>query len=130
MYVVRQLKWNEVHDKWDTFKLGALYQQYLQETYGITVTNGRAIWNHVIEVTLVPQPTGGTGDIWGGAPSKKEKACREIKLIFIMDDLRKDQTKLKCKDKISAKLVSDIQNHIEQQFETKIVLSDVQIIEG
>ena len=130
MYNVRELKWNEVHNKWNDIKFPDPYQQYLQETFGLTITNGRVLWGHVVEVTLIPEPTGGPGGVWGGAPGKKKIACREIKLIFIMDDLRKDQMKLKCKDKISVKLVSDIQNHIEQQFETKIVLSDVQIIEG
>ena len=129
MYSIKQLKWNEVHEKWNDIKFPEPYQQYLQETFGLTVTNGRVLWGHVVEVTLIP--TGGPGGVWGGAPKGKKKiACKEIKLIFIMDDLREDQTKLKCKDKVSVKLVSDIQNHIEQQFETKIVLSDVQIIEG
>tara|TARA_R110000868_G_scaffold163126_2_gene395262 strand:+ start:377 stop:766 length:390 start_codon:yes stop_codon:yes gene_type:complete len=129
MYFARQLKWNEVHNKWNDIKFPEPYQQYLQQTYNITVTNGRVIWGHVIEVILVPESVGGPSD-FGGAPGKKKKPCKEIKLIFIMDDLRKDQKKLKCKDKVSVKLVSDIQNHLEQQFETKIILSDVQIIKG
>jgi hypothetical protein len=128
MYSVRQLKWNEVHSKWNDIKFPEPYQQYLQEAFGLTVTNGRVLWGHVVEVTLVP-----TGQVGGKAPDekkpKKKDQCKEIKLIFIMDDIHKEQTKY-VQDNVSAKLVSDIQNNIEEQLQTKISLSDVQIIEG
>ena len=132
MYNVRELKWNEVHNKWNDIKFPEPYQQYLQDTFGLTVTNGRVLWGHVIEVTLVPAE-----GVVGGAPypeqptaKKKKKDCKEIKLIFIMDDTEQKQTKLKCKNKVSVKLVSSIQNNIEEQLKTKITLSDVQIIKG
>ena len=131
MYNVRELKWNEVHNKWNDIKFPDPYQQYLQDTFGLTVTNGRVLWGHVVEVTLVPTPTQG---VVGGAPypeaKKKKKACKEIKLIFIMDDTKHEQVRLKCKDKVSIKAVKDVQNHIEEQLKTKITLSDVQIIKG
>ena len=131
MYSVRELKWNEVHSKWNDIKFPAPYQQYLQDTFGLTVTNGRVLWGHVVEVTLVPVPTEG---VIGGAPlpeqpKKKKKACKEIKLIFIMGDTKREQTKLKCKD-VSIKTIKDIQNNIEEQLKTKITLSDVQVIKG
>ena len=47
-----------------------------------------------------------------------------------MDDTKLKQTKLKCKDKVSIKIVKDVQNHIEEQLKTKITLSDVQVIKG
>lgn len=129
MYSVRPLKWSETHNKWNDIKFPEPYQQYLLDTFGLTVTEGRVLWNHVVEVTLVSQ--GGAVDestIPGG--TKKKEACKKIKLIFIMGDLNKNQTKLKCKDKVSLKLVSSIQNNIEEQLKTKISLSDVQIIKG
>ena len=132
MYSVRQLKWNEVHSKWDDIKFAQPYQQYLQDTFGLTVTDGRVLWGHVVEVTLVPEPT--TTQVGGKAPDEKPKKkkdqCKEIKLIFIMDDTKQEQTRLKCKDKVSIKAVKDVQNHIEEQLKTKITLSDVQVIKG
>ena len=129
MYSVRELKWNEVHSKWNDIKFPAHYQHYLQDTFGLTVTDGRVLWSHVVEVTLVP-----TGQVGGKAPDekkpKKKEACKEIKLIFIMDDTEREQTKLKCKNKVSIKLVGSVQNNIEEQLGTKISLSDVQIIKG
>ena len=129
MYSVRKLKWSETHNKWNDIKFPVPYQQYLLDTFGLTVTEGRVLWNHVVEITLISQ--GGAVDestIPGG--TKKKEACKEIKLIFIMGDLNKKQTKLKCKDKVSLKVVSSIQNNIEEQLKTKISLSDVQIIKG
>jgi hypothetical protein len=128
MYSVRELKWNEVHNKWNDIKFPAPYQQYLQDTFGLTVTEGRVLWGHVVEVILIPTE----GVVGGKAPEekpKKKKTCKEIKLIFIMDDTKREQTKLKCKD-ISIKTIKDIQNHIEEQLKTKITLSDVQVIKG
>jgi hypothetical protein len=134
MYSVQQKKWNDTHYKWNDIKFGADYQQYLLDTFGITVTDGRVLWGHVVEVTVIPTPTP-TPSQGGGAPQQgviggKPKISRKkIKLIFIMDDIHKEQTKY-VQDDVSAKLVSDIQNNIEEQLQTKISLSDVQIIEG
>jgi len=129
MYLVRKLKWGEVHNKWDDIKFPEPYQQYLLDTFGLTITEGRVLWGHVVEVTL-SQQKGAVDDSTLPSGTKKKEACKEIKLIFIMDDLRKTQTKLKCKDKKSVKLINDIQNNIEEQLQTKITLSDVQIIKG
>ena len=130
MYSTRQLKWGEVHNKWNDIKFPEPYQQYLLDTFGLTVVDGRVLWGHVLEVTLVP--SGGAVDETGGVfgDKKKKEQCKKIKLIFIMDDTKRDQTKLKCKDKVSIKAVKDVQNHIEEQLKTKITLSDVQIIKG
>jgi hypothetical protein len=131
MLQATQIRWNEAHNLWNDFKLGDLYTQYLLETYGITVeSGGRAIWNHVlnvIEVTVViPGGAGPDTGIFGG---KKKKRKRTIKLIFIMEDLRKDEIK-EVNELVSVKAVSDIQNKLEEKLGTKISLSDVQIIKG
>lgn len=129
MYSVRKLKWGEVHNKWNDIKFPEPYQQYLLDTFGLTVTEGRVLWGHVVEITLIQQ--GGAVDestIPGGV--KKKEADKKIKLIFIMGDLHETQTKLKYKDKKSVKLINNIQNNIEEQLQTKITLSDVQIIKG
>ena len=132
MYSAKKLKWNEVHNQWNDIKFSEPYQQYLQDIFGLTVTNGRVLWGHVVEVTLIPEPTQGV--VGGKAPDEKPKnkkdQCEEIKLIFIMDGTEHKQTKLKCKDKVSIKAVKDVQNHIEEQLKTKITLSDVQVIKG
>jgi hypothetical protein len=130
MYSVRQLKWSEVHNKWNDIKFPEPYQQYLQDTFGITITEGRVIWNHVVEVTLVPVQDGVFGGPTDTGREKKKKKCKEIKLIFIMEDLTNTQIKTVCKDKISVKLASSVQNKIEEQLGTKITLKDVQIING
>ena len=130
MYSVRQLKWNEVHNKWNDIKFPEPYQQYLQDTFGLTVVDGRVLWGHVVEVTLVPVQEGAFGGPTDIAREKKKKKCKEIKLIFIMGDIENTQVKQKCKDKVSVKLVSSLQNKIEEQLETKITLKDVQIIKG
>ena len=116
MYSVRPLKWSEVHNKWNDIKFPDLYQQYLQDTFGLTVINGRVLWGHVVEVTLVPvgPPPGAIDESTLGGV-KKKKACKKIKLIFIIGDLRETQTKLKCKDTKSVKLINNIQNNIENQ---------------
>jgi hypothetical protein len=132
MLQATQIKWNEAHNKWSDFKLGDLYTQYLFDTYGITVeAGGRVIWNHVLSVIEVEViiPIGGAGDDFGYQGGKKKKAKKKIKLIFIMGDVRIEQVKEKT-ELISPKIVSDIQNKIEEQLQTKISLSDVQIIKG
>lgn len=129
MYSVRPLKWSEVHNKWNDIKFPEPYQQYLLDTFGLTVTEGRVLWGHVVEVTLAQQ-AGAVDDSTIPGGIKKKEACKEIKLIFIMGNIHKTQTKLKCKDKKSVKLINDIQNNIEEQLQTKITLSDVQIIKG
>lgn len=131
MLQATQITWDQANNLWNDFKLGDLYTQYLLDTYGITVeAGGRVIWNHVlnvIEVTVIIP--GGAGEDYGFAAKEKEKEKRRIKLIFIIDDHRKEITK-QVKEKINVKVVSDIQNKIEEQIEAKITLSDVQIIEG
>lgn len=128
MLTATQITWDQAHNKWDDFKLGNLYTQYLQQTYGITVeAGGRVIWNHVLNVieVTVTQPGGTPGQIGG----KKKKARRKIKLIFIMGDVHTEQTK-EVKDIIAPQIVSDIQNKISEQLKTQISLKDVQIIKG
>jgi hypothetical protein len=132
MLVATQIKWNEAHNKWDYFKLGDLYTQYLFDTYAITVeSGGRVIWDHVLNVieVTINVPIGGAGEDFGYIGGKKKKVKNKIKLIFIMGETRKDEIK-EVNKTVSAKLVSDIQNRIEEQLQTKISLSDVQIIKG
>lgn len=128
MYTVKQLKWNEIHSKWNDIKFPEPYQQYLQEVYGITIDNGRVLWGHVIEVTIQEaiQQGGAPSEVSGG---KKKKVRKKIKLIFIMGEIRSEETK-EVKDLISPKIISDVQNKIEEQINTKISLKDVQIIKG
>ena len=130
MYSVRPLKWKETHNKWSDIKFPEPYQQYLLDTFGLTIVNGRVIWGHVVEVTLAPAGQGGAGEDIPYGPKEKKKKCKEIKLIFIMGDLRRDETKEKCEDKIPTAVVTDIKNNIEEQLGTKLTLSDVQIIKG
>jgi hypothetical protein len=132
MLVATQISWDKANYLWSDFAFGNTYAQYLLETYGITVeATGREIWNHVlsIEVIVVPIFPGGAGDDNLAISGRKKKVKNKIKLIFIMGDVRKDEVK-EVNDTISAKLVSDIQNKIEEQLQTKISLSDVQIIKG
>jgi len=132
MLVATQIFWDKANYLWSDFKFGNLYTQYLLETYGITVeATGREIWDHVlaIEVVVIPIMPGGAGDDSLGIGGRKKKVKNKIKLIFIMGEVRKDEVK-EVNDTISAKLVSDIQNKIEEQLKTKISLSDVQIIKG
>jgi hypothetical protein len=131
MLQATQIKWEEAHNLWNDYKLGDLYTQYLLDTYGIIVdTGGHVIWNHVlnvIEVTIIIP--GGAGEDDGIGGKKKKKVQKKIKLIFIMGDLHKEETKV-INDIVNVKAVSDIQNKIEEQLKTKISLSDVQIIKG
>ena len=132
MLQATQIKWEQAHNLWNNYKLGDLYTQYLLETYGITVeAGGRVIWNRVLNVieVIITIP-GGAGEDYGlPGGKKKKKTKRRIKLIFIIDDYRKEQVK-EVNEDISAKVISDIQNKIEEQIGTKISLSDVQIIKG
>ena len=128
MLQATQIPWDHAHNKWDDFKLGDLYTQYLLDTYGITVeAGGRVIWNHVLNVIEVVVTQG------GGPPSqiggKKKKSRRKIKLIFIMGDVQITQTK-EVKDIIAPQIVSDIRNKLSEQLKTQISLKDVQIIKG
>jgi hypothetical protein len=126
MLTEQKISWDKAHYLWNDFKLGTEYQQYLFDVYGITVeAGGRVIWNHVfnvIEVTV----SGGIAP--QGVISGKTKVRKKIKLIFIMGDIQNTQTK-EVKD-ISPAVVTDIQNHIQEQLKTKITLSDVQVIKG
>jgi hypothetical protein len=130
MLQATQITWDQAHNLWNDYKLGDLYTQYLLDTYGITVeAGGRVIWNHVlnvIEVTITP----GGAPLQDGVIGGKTKIPRKkIKLIFIMGDVHTEQTK-EIKDIIAPQIVSDIQNKISEQLQTKISLSDVQIIKG
>jgi len=132
MLVATQISWDKANYLWNDFSFGDLYTQYLLETYGITVeATGREIWNHVLSIQIVVSPINilGAGDDTVGISGRKKKSKKKIKLIFIMGDARKDEIK-EVNDTVSAKLVSDIQNKIEEQLQTKISLSDVQIIKG
>jgi len=131
MLQATQITWDQANNLWNDYKLGDLYTQYLLETYGITVdAGGHVIWNHVlnvIEVTVIVP--GGAGDDSGIFGAKKKKKKKYIKLIFIMEELRKDEIK-EVNELISVKAVTDIQNKIEEKLGTKISLTDVQIIKG
>lgn len=132
MLVATQISWDKANYLWSDFQFGSLYAQYLLETYGITVeASGREIWNHVLSIEVIVSPVifGGAGDSTLGIGGRKKKVKNKIKLIFIMGEVRKDEIK-EVNDTVSAKLVSDIQNKIEEQLKTKISLSDVQIIKG
>jgi hypothetical protein len=127
MLTEQKITWGNANYLWNDFKLGTEYQKYLFDVYGITVENGgRVIWNHlfnVVEVTI-----GGGGAPQQGVIGGKTKVRKKIKLIFIMGDIQNTQTKMP--SELSPAVVTDIQNHIEEQFQTKITLSDVQIIKG
>ena len=131
MLQATQITWDQAHNKWDDYKLGDLYTQYLQQTYGVTVeAGGRVIWDHVLNVIEVIINVNGAGDDEGGVfGGKKKRIKKKIKLIFIMGDLHKDETKI-VNDIVNVNMVKDIQNKIEEQTRTKITLSDVQIIKG
>jgi len=128
MLTEQKITWDQAHYLWNDFKLGTEYQQYLFDVYGITVENGgRVIWNHVfnvVEVTIQPGGAAPQQGVIGG----KTKVRKKIKLIFIMGDIQNTQTK-EVKN-ISPAVVTDIQNHLQEQLKTKITLSDVQVIKG
>ena len=128
MYVVSEIKWDQAHYKWNDFRLDSVYQQYLLETYGITVEDSRVIWGKVFTVELIVVPQGGAGED-ASLGGKKKKKPKRIKLIFIMDDLYVKQEK-EIKDIIAPKIISDIENNLTEQLGTKITLKDVQIIKG
>jgi hypothetical protein len=126
MLTEQKITWGNAHYLWNDFKLGTEYQKYLFDVYGITVENGgRVIWNHVFNVVEVIIGGGGAPQ---GVIGGKTKVRKKIKLIFIMGDIQNTQTKMP--SELSPAVVSDIQNHIQEQFQTKITLSDVQIIKG
>ena len=126
MLTEQKITWGNAHYLWNDFKLGTEYQKYLFDVYGITVENGgRVIWNHVFNVVEVIIGGGGAPQ---GVIGGKTKVRKKIKLIFIMGDIHKEQTKIQ--SDISPAVVTDIQNHIEEQLQTKITLSDVQVIKG
>jgi hypothetical protein len=128
MLTEQKISWDKAHYLWNDFKLGTEYQQYLFDVYGITVeAGGRVIWNHVFNVIEVIIGGGGAPQ-QGVIGGKAKKARKKIKLIFIMGDIQNTQTK-EVKD-ISPAVVTDIQNHIQEQIKTKITLSDVQVIKG
>lgn len=129
MLTEQKITWDQAHYLWNDFKLGTEYQQYLLDVYGITVeAGGRVIWNHVFNVIEVVVQPGGAPLPLGVTGGKAKKVRKKIKLIFIMGDIQTTQTKTP-KD-ISPAVVTDIQNHIEEQLKTKITLSDVQVIKG
>lgn len=127
MLTEQKITWDQAHYLWNDFKLGTEYQQYLLDVYGITVENGgRVIWNHVFNVIEVIVRGGGAPQ--GVIGGKAKKVRKKIKLIFIMGDIQ--TTQVKTPKDISPAVVTDIQNHIEEQIKTKITLSDVQVIKG
>jgi hypothetical protein len=128
MLTATQITWDQARNLWNDFKLGDLYTQYLLDTYGITVdAGGRVIWNHVVNVIeVIVTQGGGTSEQIG---NKKKETQKKIKLIFIMGDVHNEQTK-EIKHIIAPQIVSDIQNKISEQLQTKISLNDVQIIKG
>ena len=130
MLTATQITWDQAHNLWNDFKLGDLYTQYLLDNYGITVeAGGRVIWNHVLNVIEVIVQQGGAPLQDGVIGGKTKVAQEKIKLIFIMGDVHNEQTK-EIKHIIAPQIVSDIRNKISEQLQTKISLSDVQIIKG
>ena len=93
MYVTHEIKWGKARYKWNDFKLDSVYQQYLLETYGITVEDAKVIWGKVFTVEIVVVPQGGAGEDTGIGGKKEKKKPKRIKLIFIMDDLYVKQEK-------------------------------------
>ena len=130
MLTATQITWDQSYNLWNDFKLGDLYTQYLFDTYGITVeAGGRVIWNHVLNIIEVTVQQGGATLQDGVIGGKNKVARKKIKLIFIMGDMQTTQTK-EIKHIIAPQIVSDIRNKISEQLQTKISLSDVQIIKG
>ena len=130
MLTATQIPWDQAHNKWDDYKLGDLYTQYLLDTYGITVeAGGRVIWDHVLNVIEVTISQGGAPLQDGVIGGKTKVARKKIKLIFIMGDVQTTQTK-EVKDIIAPQIVSDIRNKLSEQLKTQISLKDVQIIKG
>jgi len=130
MLIEQKITWGNAHYKWNDFKLGNEYQQYLLDVYGITVeSSGRVIWNHVFNLVEVNIILGGAGPEYIPSGVKKKSEKKKIKLIFIMGDVRNEISK-DVKTIVPIKAVSDIQNKIEEITKTKISLSDVQIIKG
>jgi len=130
MLQATQITWDQAHNLWNDYKLGELYTQYLFDTYGITVeAGGRVIWNHVLNVIEVTISQGGAPLQDGVIGGKTKVTQKKIKLIFIMGDVHTEQTK-EIKNIIAPQIVSDIKNKLSEQLQTKISLSDVQIIKG
>ena len=122
--IIHKIYWDKAHYLWNNFKLGSEYAQYLLEEYGVTVeANGRVLWDKVFTVEVIVGGGGGIID----EPKKKQK--RKIKLIFICGE-DKGMIEKEVNDEISAQLLSDIRNKIEEITKTQVVLNDVQIIKG
>jgi hypothetical protein len=129
MLTEQKISWDKAHYLWNDFKLGTEYQQYLFDVYGITVeAGGHVIWNHVFNVIEIMVGVGGAPLQDGVIGGKAKKSRKKIKLIFIMGDIQ--NTQVKTPKNISPAVVTDIQNHIQEQLKTKITLSDVQVIKG
>jgi len=129
MLTAEKIAWNQARYFWSDFKLGADYQQYLLDVYGITVdAGGRVIWNHVLNVIEIAIQLGGAPPYPDQLQGLTKKAKKRVKLIFIMEG--KEKTQIKEIKNISKAAIFDIQNHIEEQLKTKVTLSDVQIIKG
>jgi hypothetical protein len=126
--IIHKIEWQDAHYLWSDFKLGSEYATYLLEEYGITVeVTGRVRWDKVFTVEVVVEKKGGGGRPYEHEEPKKKK--RKIKLIFICGD-NKGMIEKEVNDDISAQLLSDIRNKIQEITKTQIVLSDVQIIKG
>jgi hypothetical protein len=126
--IIHKIEWQDAHYLWSDFKLGSEYATYLLEEYGITVeVTGRVRWDKVFTVEVVVEKKGGGGRPYEQEEPKKKK--RKIKLIFICGD-NKGMIEKEVNDDISAQLLSDIRNKIQEITKTQIVLSDVQIIKG
>jgi hypothetical protein len=126
--IIHKIEWQDAHYLWSDFKLGSEYATYLLEEYGITVeVTGRVRWDKVFTVEVVVEKKGGGGRPYEYEEPKKKK--RKIKLIFICGD-NKGMIEKEVNDEISAQLLSDIRNKIQEITKTQIVLSDVQIIKG
>jgi hypothetical protein len=123
---IHKIEWQNAHYLWSDFKLGSEYARYLFEEYGITVeVTGRVRWDKVFTVEVLVK--GGGGRPYEQEEPKKKK--RKIKLIFICGD-NKGMIEKEVNDNISAQLLSDIRNKIQEITKTQVILSDVQIIKG
>lgn len=136
---VNNILWEDAKDNWDTFYADSeynpmpinpqdYYAQYLYAEFGLTVPPPyKMLWDHAIVLTIVfPSSYDSTYD---NRQKKQEKRKKQIKLIFIIDDLEKvfqkeknNQVKVEFKDKV--------ENILTERFNQKVILEDVQIIHG
>lgn len=124
--IIHKISWDKAHYLWNYFNLGSDYAQYLFDIYGVKVGfSGHVLWDKVFTVEVVVSSGETTYDDSG----EKKKDKRKIKLIFICGD-DTGMIEKEVNDEISAQLLSDIRNKIQEITKTQVILNDVQIIKG